>query len=266
MNLKYIFVLFFFVSLSSCLVVDNPYEGLAPGAWRGVLQIEPAYVSPNPKGKPLPEKLDLTYEDITQGELPFLFQVKYRTRDSFELEFALGDRSMVVSKYTLGKDYSTAKDTLTLFFEDGKSFLKGIFEEKVLEGTWHFTDSSGAERQIPVVARQGQDYLFTTLKKQPAQDLTGSWTINMGIEGEETTTASLELRQNLNELQGVMNWKGRRYAYLTGTIQANKLYLAYFDGVDALLLEGKILEDGTLSGLIRVGNYQKSLWQAIKSN
>jgi len=265
MSIKNILFFFIVTSFSGCLVVENPYQGLAPGTWRGVLQIEPSYISPNPKGKPLPEKVDLTYEDVTQGELPFLFQVKYPTRDSFEIEFSLGDKSMRVANYTIGKDYSTAKDTLTLFFESGGSFLKGVFEEKVLEGIWYFTDPAGAERQIPVIARQGQDYLFTTLKKQPAAVLTGSWNLQIGVEGADLTSATLELSQKLNDLQGVLNLKGRRYMNLTGTIQANKLYLAFFDGTDALLLEGKILEDGTLTGLIRMGNYQKSLWQAIKS-
>jgi hypothetical protein len=266
MNIKYILYLFVVFVFSGCLTVENAYEGLAPGMWRGVLQIEPSYVSPNPKGKPLPEKVDLTYEEVTQGELPFLFQVTYTDEDSFNIEFILGDRSVTPSRYTIGKDYSTAKDTLTLFFESEHSFLKGVFEEKILEGIWFFRDPAGVDRQIPVIARQGQDFLFTTLKKQPAAMLTGSWNIQMGIEGADYTGASLELRQNLNDLEGVLNMNGKRFMKLTGTVQANKLYLAFFDGSDALLLEGKILEDGTLSGLIRIGNYQKSLWQAIKSN
>ena len=80
-------VLFLF---QSCLVVDNPYNGLPPGPWRAVLKLELNTVIPNPKGEPLPEKVNMQIEDIAGGELPFNFEVKYITPDSFYLEIING--------------------------------------------------------------------------------------------------------------------------------------------------------------------------------
>ena len=46
------------LGLNACLVIENPYSGIAPGQWRAVLKLSPDYITPNPKGKPLPEKLN----------------------------------------------------------------------------------------------------------------------------------------------------------------------------------------------------------------
>ncbi len=249
---------------TGCLLVENPYNGLPPGAWRGVLKIDPPYVSPNPKGKPLPEKLDMEYDDVTQGELPFLFSVVYPAPDSFYIIWRLGEQQLILKDYSIGKDYSTAKDTLTVRFPGTGNFIRAVFEEKILEGEWFFTRPDGSPGSIPLVARQGQDFLFTTLKKEPAADLSGAWRLSIGVEGDDPEDAVLELRQQENQLHGILEWQGRRYEYLTGAIQARKLYLALFDGLDAVLLEGKWEENGTLFGVIRQGNARKSLWQANK--
>ncbi len=250
---------------AGCLVVDNPYNGLPPGAWRGVLQIEPSYITPNPKGKPLPEKLDMEYEDVTQGELPFLFNVNYPAPDSFVITLKVGATEILLTDYTVGKDYSTAKDTLTVRFPGTKNYIRGVFEEKILEGDWFFIDSGGRPTSIPLVARQGQDYLFTTLRKTPAGDVNGKWYMEIGVEEPNPEKAVIELRQQENQLSGILEWQGRRYEYLVGTIQARKLYLSSFDGRDALLLEGKLEDDGRLIGVLRVENSVKTLWQASKN-
>lgn len=254
------------LGLPACLVIDTPYNGLPPGTWRGVIKFEPSYITPNPKGKPLPEKLNMEYEDVTQGELPFLFTVSYPSPDSFFLTLMLGGRQLILSDYMVGKDFSTAKDTITIRFPGSYHYIRGIFEEKILEGDWVFADAGGNEKRIPFTARQGQDYLFTTLRKPPAMDLSGVWSMRTGIEKDTTGDARLELIQSGNMLQGILEWKGRRYEYLSGTVQARKLYLSYFDGEDAILIEGKLDDDGALLGAMRSGKEEKTLWQASKTN
>ena len=63
-----IVILFIGLAISSCLVVQNQFLGLAPGPWRAVLKLEFVPVTPNPKGKPLPEKLNLEFEEVSKGE------------------------------------------------------------------------------------------------------------------------------------------------------------------------------------------------------
>lgn len=261
-----IFMLLWAMLAPGCLVMDNAYTGMPPGAWRGVLQIEPAFISPNPKGKPLPEKLGMEYEDVSKGELPFLFSVTYPRPDSFYIVLSLGASSLVLSDYTVGRDYATAKDTLTVRFPGTANYLRGVFEEKILEGHWFYQDAQGQMQSIPLVARQGQDYLFTTLKKAPAADLSGAWHLKVGMELDEVPSpAMLQLVQRENYLSGILEWQGKRYEYLQGTVQAQKLYLASFDGKDAILIEGKMGDNGQIAGILRINNTVKTLWQADKN-
>lgn len=251
--------------LAGCLVIDDTYNGLPPGKWRGVVQLEPSYITPNPKGKRLPEKLNLEFEDVTAGELPFQFTVSYPTPDSFVIALHRAGGEIILSNYTIGRDFSTAKDTLTIRFPGTTNFIRGIFEEKILEGHWFYKDSAGEEKSIPIIARQGQDYLFTTLRKTPEVDVNGEWSLLVNIDSEQPEAAVLSLKAKENALQGTLEWQGRRYDFLSGTIQARKLYLSYFDGRDALLLEAKVMENGEMFGSVASGGSGKMLWQASKN-
>lgn len=254
------------LALPSCLVIEDSYQGLPPGTWRGVLRFEPSYITLNPKGKPLPEKVDMEYEEVTQGELPFLFTVNYPSPDSFFLTLQLGDKELILSDYVVGKDYSTAKDTITIRFPGTSNYFRGVFEEKVLEGNWIFFDEQGNENSLPLIARQGQDMLFSSLRKTPAADLNGTWYMRLGIEEDDAQeVARLQLFHSENDLKAILEWQGKRYEYLSGTVQARKLYLSWFDGVDAILMEGKIEDNGELLGAIRSGKVDKTLWLASKN-
>ena len=68
---------------SHCFVVENPYSAVAPGPWRAVLKLEYVPISPNPKGEPLPEKVNLQFDEVTEGELPFNFEVIYENETDF---------------------------------------------------------------------------------------------------------------------------------------------------------------------------------------
>ncbi len=251
--------------LGGCLVIDDTYNGLPPGKWRGVVQLEPSYITPNPKGKRLPEKLNLEFEDVTVGELPFQFTVSYPTPDSFVIALHKAGGEIILSDYTIGRDFSTAKDTLTIRFPGTTNYIRGVFEEKILEGHWFYTHPSGEQKSIPVIARQGQDYLFTTLRKTPEADVNGDWNLLVNVDSEQPEPAILSLKAKENELQGTLEWQGRRYEALSGTIQARKLYLSFFDGRDALLLEAKVMENGELYGALASGGSGKMLWQANKN-
>lgn len=264
-KISFLLAIFMISTLAGCLVIDDTYNGLPPGKWRGVVQLEPSYITPNPKGKRLPEKLNLEFEDVSAGELPFQFTVSYPAPDSFVIALHLADREIILSDYTIGRDFSTAKDTLTIRFPGTTHYIRGIFEEKVLEGDWFYTDSGGEEKSIPIIARQGQDYLFTTLRKAPEADVSGEWNLLVNIDTEQPDSARLVLKTEENALSGTLEWQGRRYESLTGTIQARKLYLSYFDGRDALLLEAKVMENGELYGAIASGGSGKMLWQASKN-
>lgn len=249
------------VLASSCIVVDNPYTSLPPGPWRGVLELEYSPVSSNPEGKPLPEKMNMSFEEVMQGELPFNFEVVYDTPDSFHIELINGEERMIVDDITVGLDRSTAKDTVIINFPVYDSYIYAIYEEDILEGDW-IVNNRGSEYRIPFIARHGQSHRFTALKKEPVMDVSGRWEATFEIDEEDPYPAIAELRQNGNHLEGTFLTETGDYRYLEGTVQANKMYLSCFDGSHAFLFEANIKEDSSLIGSFRSGKHYRTLWSA----
>lgn len=249
---------------SRCLVVDNSYSGLPPGIWRAVLKLENNPVTPNPKGKPLPEKLNLTFDEVTEGELPFNFEVKYDTPDKFHIEIKNGEEVTRVDNIIIGKDRRTAKDTVIIPFPAGNSYIRAIFEENIMEGDWIVTNKENY--RIHFVAWQGDNYRFTALRKTPVGDVTGLWEAKLGLDTDNPYPAVAAFKQRGNYLTGSFETESGAYRNLEGTIQADKLYLSRFDGIQALLYEAKLTPDGAMIGSFRSGNDTRTIWSAKRPN
>ena len=260
-----IVILFIGLAISSCLVVQNQFLGLAPGPWRAVLKLEFVPVTPNPKGKPLPEKLNLEFEEVSKGELPFTFEVIYKddSKEDFHIEIINGEERIIVDDVIVGRDLKTAKDTILIDFPVYDSYIKAIYEENIMEGEWIVRNRDNYS--IPFVARHGQDHRFTTLRKEPKLDLTGKWETTFEIGTEDEYKAIGEFQQNGNKLTGTFLTETGDYRFLEGTVQENKMYLSVFDGSHAFLFEAKITEEETLIGSFRSGTHYRTTWEAKRN-
>lgn len=258
-------ILFIGLAISSCLVVQNQFLGLAPGPWRAVLKLEFVPVTPNPKGKPLPEKLNLEFEEVSKGELPFTFEVVYKegSQEDFHIEFINGEERIIVDDIIVGRDLKTAKDTILIDFPVYDSYIKAIYEENIMEGEWIVRNRDNYS--IPFVARHGQNHRFTTLRKEPKLDLTGKWETTFEIGTEDEYKAIGEFQQNGNKLTGTFLTETGDYRFLEGTVQENKIYLSVFDGSHAFLFEAKITEEETLIGSFRSGTHYRTTWEAKRN-
>jgi thiol-disulfide isomerase/thioredoxin len=248
--------------LQSCLVPENPpYSALPPGPWRATLSLVDNTVTPNPKGKPLPEKLNLKFEEVLGGELPFIFEVKYVNKDSFYLEIINGEERIVVDNIKMARDKSQAKDTIYIDFPVFDSYITGYFLENMIAGEWVVRNK--LNYRIPFVARHGKDYRFTTLRKTPVMDVSGRWDATFDLNFDETFRGVGEFVQKGNHLSGTFLTETGDYRYLEGTIQANKFYLSCFDGSHAFLFEGKVdPQTKKMIGSFRSGNHYQSIWEA----
>ncbi|MCB0548478.1 MAG: TlpA family protein disulfide reductase [Phaeodactylibacter sp.] len=246
------------IGWNSCLVIEHPFTGLPPGPWRAVLELEPRSLVTNPEGKPLPQLLNLEFEEVTQGELPFNFEVKYTDEQNFYIEIINGQERIKVEDIIIGRDRSTAKDTVVINLPNYDSFIRAIFEEDVMEGEWVVRDKDNYS--IPFKAYQGQGHRFTTLRKTPAMDVSGRWEATFEIERDSQYKAIGEFQQEGNYLTGTFLTEAGDFRYLEGTVQKDKLYLSCFDGAHAFLFEAKILPDSTLIGSFRSGKHYKTLW------
>jgi hypothetical protein len=252
------------VVLMRCVVMENKYAALPPGKWRAVLKLEPEFISPNPKGKPLPDKVNMTYEDVKENELPFTFEVIYDTDTSFHIEILNGEERIVVpsSDIRFGRSKNRSRDTLRIDFPVYESYIRASYAGHIIDGAWVVTTKENYT--IPFTAWQGKDYRFTPLRNQPVLDLTGKWAATFGLdeESKKTYPAIAEFKQTGNQLTGTFRTETGDYQYLEGTVQADQFYLSYFDGSHAFLFHGKILPDSSLTGAFFSGKHERTIWEA----
>lgn len=261
MKLPYpILILGLTVTLSGCLVIEKPHTRLAPGPWRGVLQLDPSQSSRLGGSTDQLKRGGITFEEVTAGELPFLFDVVYIEEDSFHILIHNGEEVIEVTDIRYGLDRATAKDTLVIDFPVMDSYIEAVTEGGVIQGHWivRYRDNY----RIPFVARHGKSDRFTLLRKAPATDLSGEWAAVFSPGEADSYPAIAEFRQEGNHLTGTFRTETGDYRFLEGTVQADKFYLSCFDGSHAYLFEGKILENGRLQGLFRSGSHHLAYWEA----
>lgn len=247
---------------SGCITMDGKYSSIAPGSWRGVLHLSENTVTLNKKGEPLPEKLNFKFDEATNGELPFLFEVIYINDTAMRMTFINGEERIIVDSKDIivGHDRSTGRDTFRINFPLYASCLKGVFQERVMEG--EFVNDKGVS--TPFTARQGDNHRFTTLNKEPIANISGEWEATIGIFDSVPEKAIAEFEQKGNVLRGTFRTETGDYRYLDGEIQANKLYLSCFDGAHTYLFEGKIEKDAII-GIFRASKTFETQWSAKRN-
>jgi len=250
---------------TGCLVVETPYSKLPPGQWRAVLKIEPEFITPNPDAKPLPDKVDMEYDDVKSGELPFNFEVIYDNDTTFHIVIQNGPERIEVpaSDIAFGRTKERARDTIRIDFPVYESYITGVFAGNVIEGSWVVTTRENYA--IPFVAHYGKAFRFTPLMKTPTAGLSGKWKATFGLEENAPYPAAGEFSQKGNYLTGTFMTETGDYRYLEGTVQGDKAFLSTFDGSHAFLFEAKILTDSLLTGAFYSGKHYRTTWEAERN-
>lgn len=250
------------VLITACVFVQERYPTLPPGPYRAVVELEYQPIVPNPKGAPIPEKTNLEFEDVTEGVLPFNFNVVYENDSIFRIDIINGDEVITVPPKDIraGWDQRAGRDTLRVDFPLYDAHISAYYEENVVEGAWvvHYRENY----RIPFKAYFGKDHRFTNMSKPPAADISGKWAVTFGMGDEEPYPGIAEFTQNGNELRGTFRTETGDYRFLEGTVQGNKAYLSVFDGSHAFLFEALIKEDNTLTGTFRSGRHYITNWTA----
>lgn len=237
-----------------CLVPQNEFTRLAPGIWRGALQLEPV-VYPTTKR----DSVFILYDAFIPGELPFNFEVTYLDRERFVVDILNGSERIRIDSITYGRDRQTARDTINLYFPEYQSYLHADVRGGALQGEWVVTTKRNY--RIPFSAQAGKNYRFTNLQQPPVADISGNWAALFGIDKPETEKALGEFQQQNNRLLGTFRTETGDYRFLEGTVQGRKFWLSAFDGAHAFLFTGNIGRD-SLQGEFRSGTHSKTLWQA----
>lgn len=258
-------------TFAACFVMENKFTALAPGIWRISLQLVPREIVKQQGNeihstrqlltqkdkKLIPD--NVKYEEATEGELPFLWEVTYVNDTSFYVEIINGEERIKVEAQDIsyGRNKQTGKDTLRINFPVFGSYITALYQERVIEGEWVVPAKN---QRIPFLARYGQNHRFTTVNKPPAADLTGKWDCTFDLAAKEPYKAIGELTQSGNILRGTFRTETGDYRFLDGEVQGDKFYLSCFDGAHAFLFEGKIRTDGHLDGSFRSSQNEPEIW------
>ncbi len=244
-------------AFSGCLSFDNQYSKIAPGTWRGVLELEKnVYPAKDEKKRDI---VLLVHEQFQDGELPFNFQVVYKNESEFYVEIQNGSERIRCDSIRWGRDRTTARDTMNIYFPEYQSYIHVDVRGDLMKGEWVVTNKDNY--RIPFRAKAALDYRFTNAIVKPTADLTGQWATLFAVNEPKQDKAIGEFKQTGNHLEGTFRTESGDYRFLEGTVQADHFWLSCFDGSHAFLFKGKIDGD-SLRGEFRSGKHYQTLWTA----
>lgn len=236
----------------SCIEVSNPFSKIPPGTWRGVLELD---------NLPYAGAVAEVSMGREEGDfLPFLFEVVYDSEEDFHIEFINDGERIIIDDIRYGRDKATAKDTLIINFDVFDSYFRVIYEENIMEGYWHVNYRENYS--IPFKAIHGQDFLFSTDQEKSPAKIEGKWAVTFEVNTEDEYPAIGEFFQENDGLTGTFLTETGDYRYLSGQVISDKFYLSTFDGSHAFFFKGKLLSDGTISGIFRSGTHYTTSWIA----
>lgn len=244
-------VLLFF---NQCVSTDTAYSRVAPGIWRGVLELEKFQMPASSK-----DTVIILYDQFKPGELPFNFEVKYVDESRFYLEIINGAQRIRLDSIQYGRDRTQARDTMNVWFPEYAAYLHMEIRGGVMVGEWVVTTKE--QYRIPFYAHAGRGYRFTNMAIPPLKDITGNWASIFGIEKgvADQEKAIGEFKQQGNHLEGTFRTETGDYGFLEGTVQGRKFWLSSFDGAHAFLFSGSMQGD-SLQGEFRSGHKYQTLW------
>jgi thiol-disulfide isomerase/thioredoxin len=245
------------IFLQSCISPTIEYTKLPPGEWRGVL-----YLDPGTRVKPA-KRREVILDVDRSADLPFNFRIDYIYDDKFDFILLNGPEEIKADSVEYGRDLRTAKDTITAHFSIYDSYLKGVYEESMIEGHWHVNYRESYS--IGFKAHHGRTGKFDTDGSIAEADFSGQWNVVFDPESKKAYGAIGVFEQNDKHIKGTFMTETGDYRYLSGSVMGNKMYLSTFDASHAFLVEGKMMEDGSISGLFRSGTHYTVGWSATKT-
>ncbi|RZL17107.1 MAG: TlpA family protein disulfide reductase [Pedobacter sp.] len=151
-------------------------------------------------------------------------------------------------------------DSLIIRMPVFESYFKVKSSDTQLKGRW-IKGGSAKDLIMPFEAILNEN--TKVAKKGNGQNLTGKWKIEF-TKADQTKRAAIgNLTQNGNLLSGSVLTPTGDYRFMSGYINAESFMLSTFDGIHALLFEGKIKAD-SISGQFYSSASPVESWTAVK--
>jgi peroxiredoxin len=199
------------------LACNSSSSDLEPGIWRATLKTDSA------------------------AEIPFNFDV-IDSADAKYIRIINGEERIKVDEISFSDDSVFIK--LPLFDTEIRAKNKG----KVLSGQW-IKHLAGRDVAMSFDAKWGDDWRFFKAGKKLNPQVSGRWSASFtDPESNDTTVAVGEFSQEDGRLLGTFLTSTGDYRFLQGTVSDDKFYLSSFDGGNAYLFVGNLLNDSTIVG------------------
>lgn len=219
--------------ISSCRPPDPELE---TGTWRATLKTESA------------------------AEIPFNFEV-LDSAGIKRINIINGKENFRVDEISFEDDSIFIQ--MPLFDSEIRARIKG----NLLSGNWilHLADKDVG---MPFLAKSGDEWRFFKATASSKSNIAGKWSVTFTtIDGADTTIAVGEFIEQNERLTGTFLTSTGDYRYLEGTVSDDNLYLSSFDGGNAYLFTGKLLNDSTLiDGKFYSGYKSLKNWTARKDD
>lgn len=246
----------------SCIEVSNQYTMVAPGVWRGMLDLrDQATLPPHPEHTDPDTRFD--FSNTPTGVLPFHFEVTYLSPDSMVFYLINGSDKQEISSYKYEANIKGETGRLTLYFPIYDTRFVAEVEAGVMEGYWHVDYKENYS--IPFKAYLGQYFRFTETPEKPIFDISGRWQMAFRNDTPEEFPAVGVFELDHSRLQGNINTESGDYGYASGEVSGDDLYLSSFNGLQAYLYEGKIVNHDTILGAFYSGNHHRTTWKAFRN-
>ncbi len=216
------------------LSCNSSNEDLKSGIWRATLKTDSA------------------------AEIPFNFEVIDSLEDK-HINIINGKERLRVDEISFSDDSIFIK--LPLFDSEIRVTNKG----NVLSGKW-IKHLAGRDAVMNFDAKFGDDWRFFKANKNVSPNVAGRWSATfITPDSKDTTIAVGEFSQEDGRLSGTFLTSTGDYRFLEGTVSDNRLYLSSFDGGNAYLFVGNLVNDSTIvEGKFFSGASAVSSWTGRK--
>lgn len=259
----YIFSLLLLGLTQSCLEISNTYTMVAPGKWRGMLDLrDQATLPPHPEHTDPDTEFD--FSNTPTGVLPFNFEVSYLNPDSMVFVLINGQERQEVTSYQYEPNISGETGRITLHFPIYDTRIVARVEAGVMEGYWHVDYKDNYS--IPFKAYLGQNFRFTQIPEAPKADISGRWELTFSADTPDEFPAIGEFEQDGNLLYGNINTETGDYRYASGEVSGDDIFFSSFNGLQAYLYEGKIIRPDSILGAFYSGNHYRTTWEGFRND
>lgn len=177
--------------------------------------------------------------DVPGGELPFGLDLEQKD-DGFSLVLLNGSERTLLGPATLADDRLAA--TLP-----GGGTLSAAVRGRELEGEVVLGSAGSGTPALPLRARHGVHWRFREQPLSDNADVAGRWAVRFdGATGPLSAVA--EFTQSFEQLSARFRDAGGERPTLVGEVHDDEVALSRFDGEVAVLVRGRIQEDGRLAG------------------